>query len=132
MTGFKLEANLRDAVGDLPPDEVAGLLETSVDEILKQAGKEIEGVERIEDLTTIADVVPWEKTADHKRMRADHERASQEMEFLESVEKGAVDVPPTIRESLLTSIDVARNEAVLNSYESAKARFESRTFGGLR
>ncbi|MCJ2557212.1 MAG: hypothetical protein LN415_08940 [Candidatus Thermoplasmatota archaeon] len=127
MTGFKLEAHLREAVGDLPPDEIADLLETSVEEILKEAAKEIDGVESLEDLTSIADVVQWEKTADHKRMHADFERASQEMEFFENVESGAVDVPPTIREGLLTSIGVAENEAVINSYEAAKARYESRT-----
>jgi hypothetical protein len=127
MTGFKLEARLRDAVGDLPQDEISGLLETSVDDILKQAGKEIDGVESLEDLTGIADVVPWEETEDNKRMRADFERASKEMEFFENVESGAVDVPDSIREGLLLNIDVAVNEAVINSYESAKSRYESRT-----
>lgn len=129
ITAHKVEASLRKAIGDVPPDEVEEILESNEEEIIREAAEALRdnSVKTVDDLKQVADVVPWEETTQHKRMARDYETAREELDYFESVRSGDARIPESIKELVLQKIDVSRNEEIVEEYESAKAIYESKT-----
>jgi hypothetical protein len=124
-----LEQKLPGILGD--DDSDAGeLIRFDLDALraaVTSAANTPEPMDSLEEIEKLASGPAWEDTEDYARLHEDYEKARTELEYLESLERGEVSMPESLKEKLLRASDRKASENLVKTYEDVRDDYARRT-----
>ena len=102
--------------------EIPELLNFTVDSLRSSVEKKVPaGVEVPHDLPgieAIALVGSWEDTDTYKSLAHNYQRAKSEIQYIEDIKQGKVQVPESLKETFIKAVDLEKNNQIIAGFEA--------------
>lgn len=95
--------------------------------VQKEVGDSGEVPENLEGMEALAKVGTWEETEEYRSLAPEYERAASEDQFIQQIREGHVQVPDSLKERLINTVDVEHNKRVMFEFESKETVYRTMT-----
>jgi len=95
--------------------------------VKKEVGDSGEVPENLEGIEALARVGTWEETGEYRSLAPEYERAASEDQFIQQIREGHVQVPDSLKEKLISTVDVEHNKRVMFEFESKETAYRTMT-----